>query len=388
MYSLSDNNVYCVYEDHNGRIWAATFAGGINYLTENEDGKVLFINHRNHLKGYPIDPCYKARFITSDNNGRLWVGTTTGAVAFDENFEKPEDVQFYHFSRMPNDTQSLSNNDVHWIIPTTDKELYLATFGGGLNKLISISEDGHGAFKSYSVQDGLPSDVLLSIREDDKQNLWISTENGICKFIPSEERFESYDERSITFPVRFSEAASTLTAKGNMLFGASGGVFIFNPDSIRKSSYVPPIVFSKLTVANEDVVPGEQSLLQADIDDTEQLVLSHDENIFSVQFAALDYTNPQNVQYAYILDGFEKQWTFADKQRSVTYTNLPKGEYVLRVRSTNSDGVWVDNERILNIVILPSFWETPVAYVLYVLFYSDYYSRSRLYPVYYLSVEA
>ena len=88
----------------------------------------------------------------------------------------------------------------------------------------------------------------------------------------------------------------------------------------------------------------------------------------SVHFAALDYTNPQNIQYAYILDGFEKQWTFADKQRSVTYTNLPKGEYVLRVRSTNSDGVWVDNERILDIVILPSFWETPIAYVLYILF--------------------
>ena len=368
MYSLSDNNVYCVYEDHNGRIWAATFGSGINYLTENEDGKVMFINHRNNLKGYPIDPCYKARFITSDNNGRLWVGTTTGAVAFDENFKKPEDVQFYHFSRMPNDTQSLSNNDVHWIIPTKNKELYLATFGGGLNKLVSISEDGHGTFKSYSVQDGLPSDVLLSIREDNKQNLWMSTENGICKFVPSGERFESYDERSITFPVRFSEAASALTAKGSMLFGASGGVFIFNPDSIRKSSYVPPVVFSKLMVTNEEIVPGDKSLLRVDIDDTEQLVLSHKENIFSVQFAALDYTNPQNVQYAYILDGFEKQWTFADKQRNVTYTNLPKGEYVLRVRSTNSDGVWVDNERTLNIVILPSFWETPVAYVLYVLF--------------------
>ena len=98
------------------------------------------------------------------------------------------------------------------------------------------------------------------------------------------------------------------------------------------------------------------------------MVLSHKENIFSVHFAALDYTNPQNIQYAYILDGFEKQWTFADKQRSVTYANLPKGEYVLRVRSTNSDGVWVDNERILDIVILPSFWETPIAYVLYILF--------------------
>ena len=368
IYSLSDNNVYCVYEDHHGRIWAATFAGGINYISQGEHGETVFINHRNNLKGYPIDVCYKARFITSDNNGRLWVGTTTGAVAFDENFKKPEDIQFHHFSRVPNDTKSLSNNDVHWIIATQQKELYLATFGGGLNKLISISEDGHGEFKSYSVLDGLSSDVLLSIREDHKQNLWISTENGICKFVPSGERFENYDERSISFRVRFSEAASTLTSGGDMLFGTSNGLFMFTPDSIRKSSYVPPVVFSKLMVANEDVIPGEKSILKVDLDDTQELVLSHDENIFSVQYAALDYTNPQNIQYAYILDGFEKQWTFADRQRSVTYTNLPKGDYIFRVRSTNSDGVWVDNERILNITILPSFWETPLAYVLYVCF--------------------
>lgn len=366
MYSLSDNNVYCVYEDHHGRIWAATFGGGINYITQNQEGETLFINHRNNLKGYPIDLCYRTRFITSDNNGRMWVGTTTGAIAFDENFKKPEDIQFHHFSRVPNDTNSLSNNDVHWIIPTKKKELYLATFGGGLNKLLSISKDGHGEFKSYSVLDGLSSDVLLSIREDHKQNLWLSTENGICKFIPSEERFENYDERSISFRVRFSEAASVLTSKGNVMFGTSNGVFMFNPDSIRKSSYVPPIVFGKLMVNNEDVTPGKESILKVDLDDTEKLVLSHDENIFSVQYAALDYTNPQNIQYAYMLDGFEKQWTFADKQRSVTYTNLPKGDYVFRVRSTNSDGAWAENERTLNITVLPSFWETPLAYILYI----------------------
>lgn len=139
------------------------------------------------------------------------------------------------------------------------------------------------------------------------------------------------------------------------MFGTSNGVFMFNPDSIRKSSYVPPIVFGKLMVNNEDVTPEKESILKVDLDDTEKLVLSHDENIFSVQYAALDYTNPQNIQYAYILDGFEKQWTFADKQRSVTYTNLPKGDYVFRVRSTNSDGAWVENERTLDIVILPSY---------------------------------
>lgn len=368
MYSLSDNNVYCVYEDRKGRIWMATFAGGINYLSKDGKGRDIFINHRNNLKGYPIDLCYKARYITSDHAGRLWVGTTAGAVAFKEDFENPEDIQFYHFSRIPDDTKSLSNNDVHWIISTRNHELFLATFGGGLNKLLSISKDGHGEFRSYSVLDGLSSDVLLAIREDSKQNLWISSENGISKFNPAEEKFENYDERSITFPVRFSEATSALTSKGNVLFGASKGIFMFNPDSIRKSTYVPPIVFSKLLIANENVTPGEDSILEVDLDDTPELQLSHDENIFSIHYAALDYTNPENVQYAYILDGFEKEWTMAEKQRSVTYTNLPKGHYVFRVRSTNSDGVWVENERALNIVVLPSFWETPLAYILYVLF--------------------
>lgn len=368
MYSLSDNNVYCVYEDHYKRIWVATFAGGINYLSENKEGKPVFINHRNNLKGYPIDPCHKARFITSDHNGHLWVGTTTGTVVFNEKFEKPEDLKFYHFSRVPDDTKSLSNNDVHWILSTRKKELYLATFGGGLNKVVSIDKDGNGVFKSYSVVDGLSSDVILSMREDSKGNLWLSTENGVCKFNPANKQFENFDEHSITFPVRFSEAASALTSKGDMAFGSSNGVFIFNPDSISKSSYVPPVVFTRLTIENQVVEPGENSLLKVDLDDTSELTLSHDENMFSIQYAALDYTNPQNIQYMYKLDGLEKEWISADKQRSATYTNLSKGHYLFRVRSTNSDGVWVDNERTLDIVILPSFWETPIAYVLYVVF--------------------
>ena len=368
MYSLSNDNVYCVYEDHNGRIWVATFANGINYISKDKAGNTIFVNHRNNLKGYPIDLCYKTRFITSDNNGHLWVGTTAGAVAFDENFKTPEEIQFHHFSRNPNDAKSLSNNDVHWIIATKKKELYLATFGGGLNKLLSIDKDGNGVFKSYSVLDGLPSDVLLSIREDKKQNLWMSTENGISKFIPGEERFENYDDRSITFRVRFSEAASAVTSKGKMLFGASNGIFMFDPDSINKSRFVPPIVLSKLVIANQDIVPGEGSVLKVGLDDTKELVLSHKENIFAIQYAALDYTNPQNIQYAYILEGFEHQWTYADRLRNATYTNLPKGHYTFKVRSTNSDGVWVDNTRFLDIVVLPSFWETPLAYFLYVLF--------------------
>ncbi len=367
-YSLSNDNVYCVYEDHHGRIWVATFANGINYLTYDKDGKALFISHRNNLKGYPINPCYRARFITSDNNGRLWVGTTAGAVAFDEDFTNPEDVVFHHFARIPDDPESLSNNDVHWITPTYNKELFLGTFGGGLNKLIAINEDGTGDFKSYSVFDGLSSDVVLSIREDKKHNLWLGTENGLSKFDPAAETFDNYSYRSISFRVRFSEAASAVLSSGEMAFGASSGTLFFNPDSVRKSSYVPPIVFSNLVIANKNVEPGKESILKMGLDDTRKLELSHKENLFTIQYAALDFTNPGNVQYAYMLEGLDDHWSYVDKLRSATFTSLPKGHYVFKVRSTNSDGVWVDNERSLDIVVLPSFWETSFAYFLYVLF--------------------
>ena len=368
IYSLSDNNVYCVYEDARGRIWVATFAGGINYLVRSQDGREIFVSHRNNLKGYPINDCYKARFITGDGQGHIWIGTTVGALMVDEGFESPEDAKFHHFIRVPEDLHSLSNNDVHWIVSTREKELYLATFGGGLNKLVSLDKEGNARFRCYSVEDGLPSDVLLSVREDGKGNLWMSTENGISKFIPSVGKFENYNDKDISYRVRFSEAASAGTSLGNILFGTSDGIFIFNPDSTRKSSYVPSIVLSKLLIANEDVMPGDDSVLKRGLDDVSKLVLSHRENIFTIQYAALDYSAPAEIQYAYILDGFEKAWNYVGKQRMATYTNLPKGHYVFKVRSTNADGVWTDNVRTLEIEILPSFWETPFAYFLYVLF--------------------
>lgn len=134
-----------------------------------------------------------------------------------------------------------------------------------------------------------------------------------------------------------------------------------------ESIYEPPVIFTQLLLANNTVIPGTAPLKECTIDDIERLTLSHKENIFTIQFAALDYTTPSDIQYAYILDGFEKNWNYVGKQRMTTYTNLPKGDYVFKVRSTNSDGVWIDNTRKLNIRILPSFWETTLAYFIYVL---------------------
>ncbi|MDR2917672.1 MAG: response regulator, partial [Tannerella sp.] len=368
IYSLSDDNIYSVHQDYNGRIWIATFGYGINYIEKREDGTFGFINSRNDLKNYPIDRCYRTRFITSDDSGQIWVGTTVGVLTFDADFKNPDEVVFEHYMHKEGEINSLSNNDVHWITVTEDKDIYLATFGGGLNRFIpSFDKSKPSCFESYTKENGLSSDMLLSMQEDGNKNLWICTENGISRFSMLTGQFENYDRKSLNFQTRFNEAAVVRRYDKRFLFGTSDGLLFFNPDSVSKNDYVPSIVFTRLQVKGENVVPGEDGIIRNVINDVHGLTLSHKENIFSLQYSALDMANPEYIKYAYTLEGFEDNWSYVEGQRVATYTNLPKGNYLFKVKSTNGDGVWVENVRTLPITVLPSFWETPYAYVLYVL---------------------
>ena len=367
IYSISDDDVYCVYEDAKGKLWIATYGGGLNYLDYDKNNEAIFINHRNHLKSYPINQCYRIRFITSDYRGNIWVGTTTGLLTFKDDFVDPERIIFNHYTRIPGDINSLSNSDVHNIFLTRKEELYVATFGGGLNKLISTNGE-KARFQSYTILDGLPSDIILSIEEDKHGNLWIATEEEICKFTPETQTMENYTPKF--FPVRFhfNEGASIITQTGNILVNTNKGILIFNPDSVHKSNYAPPIVLTQFQLGDKIISPGDEStILSVDIDDTPQITLSHKNNAFSMQYAALDMRFPQDISYAYMLKGFEEDWNYVGKRRIATYTNIPKGEYTFVVRSTNSDGVWTGNTRSIAIKILPSFWETPWAFLLYAL---------------------
>lgn len=366
-YSLSDNDVYSVYEDVKRRIWVATYGGGINYLSVDSNGKERFIHARNRLKNYPIDLCYKARFVTGDRRGRLWIGTTMGALVTDVDFERPEELRFVHLHNEVNNPQSLSNNDVHWVLSTRSDTVYVATFGGGLNRLISLDAEGKARFCHYGLREGLASEEVLSLREDGDGNLWMSTENGLSRFTPATGGFVNFYDKEVAKHTRFSEAASERTSWGNMLFGTSNGICYFNPDSTRRSDFVPPIVLSGLRVEGRDVQPSPRTLLPVAPDDLGKLVLTHREKGFSLSFAALDYTEPRNIRYAYQLEGFDKAWNYVGTLHTATYTSLPKGEYLFKVRSTNADGVWTDNVRVLPVEILPSFWETPFACFLYVL---------------------
>lgn len=368
-YSLSDNNIYTIFEDNKGRIWIGTYGGGINLLETQEDGSIRFINPRNELKSYPIREAARIRHINQSRQGAMYVGTTEGLLVFDPDFKKPEDISYSLFTRLPGKPESLNNNDVHFICITASAEVFLATFGGGLNKILKTTEKGFPLkFGSYTTRHGLPSDVILSVVEDEQGKLWISNENNLSKFDPITERFETYsDIKGFMHVSSFSEASTIRLHSNKLVFGYSNGMVTFFPGQIVNSNYSPKIVFTGFHLFNIEQPIGKNSPLKAHIDDTDKLVLTHRQNFFSIEFASLDFINPATIMYAYQLQGFDNEWNYVHKQRIANYTNLPHGYYTFRVKSTNSEGVWVDNERILSIRVKPSFWQTPWATALYAL---------------------
>lgn len=366
IYSLSHNDVYNIFEDSKHRIWVATYGGGLNYMVPDKNGRYRFINYRNNMKNYPMRDCSRIRSISEDDLGNIWVGTTGGVLTFNSDFTLPEDIIFDKFSSTMKDTLSLKSNDIHYVYFTATG-LYAITYGGGLSKLIK-KKNGEIFFKTYSMKDGMPSDIVFSAIEDDKHCLWLATENGLSKFDPFTEIFDNYPLKVQQSDVLFNEGVAVKNGNGEIIINTNKGLCHFFPNRVSKSLYVPRIVFSDLHIGNEALRPGiEDSPLAMELDDIPELILSHHDNIFTIQYAALDMTGNANIVYAYMLEGLDNTWKYVGGQRSVTYTNLKKGRYKLKIKSTNADGVWVENTRVLPIIVLPSFWETGWAYSLYIL---------------------
>lgn len=363
--SLSGNDVYSLHEDAAHRLWVATFDGGVSYADLDDPAGIRFYHAGNRLEHYPIETCRRTRFVTSDGQGRIWVGSAAGLLTCSGNFRQPEDAQFQLFTRIPQDAGSLSNNDVHGIHYTHSGQMYVTTFGGGLSRLDSLTDRG-ARFSSLTTRDGLPSDILLSIEEDGEGRLWMATEEELCKLNPQTLHVETYTSKAFPTHVIFNEGAALKTRDGRLMFNTRNGVISFHPDSVRANEFDPHIIFTDFRQEDERIQPKPGGLLTTGIDETPAIRLPHDRNSFSITFSALDFRYPASISYAYRLEGFEENWNYIGNQRTATYTNLPKGHYTLMVRSTNSDGIWTDNVRTMDFVILPSFWETPWARLLLV----------------------
>ena len=384
--SLPNNYVWSIFTDSNSDLWVGTGIGlarldietgrftsyshraenateqepGVVFTLAEDSGGVLWLGTRNGIgRFYPRTGSYiPERFDLPGAPGTgdrvvsmlmeagdvLWFGTMDrGLYRFDIRARTLENYQ-----ANPDVPGSLAHNTVFAIHRDARGVLWVATGGGGLNRF----EPGSGTFHIYAEKEGLPSSVIYGVLEDAEGNLWMSTNFGVTRFNPIAVTFRNFTVNDGLASMDFNMNALARAPNGAMYFGSVRGLNAFYPERIFENNYVPPIALTLLTREGkplaEEGLPGVPS----------EIVLSWPGNSFEFEFTALSFADTAHNQYAYKLEGFDPDWYYLGTRRNGRYTNLPGGEYVLRLKAANSDGVW--NERPLDIPVrvIPPYWET------------------------------
>lgn len=353
-----------IVKDSSGRIWVGTQESGLSYITGyDKANKPLF---KNYLPAYGVKGALQNERVSCllvDSKKRLWIGTYKGLHLY-----QPATDQFKVFIQGNESKNSISNNTILCLAEDKFGNIWAGT-QYGLNKITGY--DGEKlAVTSYTTKEGLPSDYVHAVIPDQKGNIWASTNKGIIRFNQSNNSFAVFDKRDAVQSIVFSENASCKDRNGRFYFGGLEGLTYFFPDSIQISQFHPPIYFTNLTVNNIPYEFGsgktDSTILKKPFYETDSITLSHKENIFSVEFAALDYHAPDKNEYMYKLEGLNDEWVYAGNNRLVSFTNLQPGTYKLKVKATNSDKRWNPAAHELTIKILPPPWKTWWAYSIYI----------------------
>ena len=341
-WSINCNSIYSIIEDSRGRIILGTYGGGINIITDPQQKHPHFVNRQNLLRNYPAT-AVEIHDICEAPGHVLLIATNKGFYTCSLD-KRPQETTFFGNRRVPSDSESLSNDQVMSILQTRSGAIYLGTYGGGINKVSSSNLlSDNIRFKTLTTDDGMLSDVVLNLTEAPSGNIWTVSEHSIMEYSPRRQLFTNYSEGTFLDGFSFSEMRPVyLAASRTLLLGTTQGLISMNTVSSGKSSFVPPIRF----------------------DCTDTVSLSPDDRSMSITFSALDLNATQPIQYAYMLEGVDHNWLYTTDHR-VNLSNIPAGTFRLRVRSTNGDGVWVDNERFITICRTPHFNERPVAWMLY-----------------------
>lgn len=365
---LPQKEVYSVFEDQQHNIWIATE----NYFSRLIDiEKGTFQNFRYLLSASNDEQVRPV--ICQDKKGIFWIGTKNGLIRFDY-----ENRYFETFKNDPKNPQSLNNDFIKSVYADNNKSqniLWLGTSGGGLNKF----DIDDGTFKHFTEKDGLPNNVVYGILPDGNGNLWLSTNKGLSRFNPRDNSFRNFDVNDGLQSNEFNTGAYYLSKSGEMFFGGIKGLNYFHPDEIKDNPYKPQIVITNLKLGDRYLnVKNDKNILQKSISETDRIELSHDEDVITFEFAALDYSAPSKNKFAYKLENFNKDWIYSGSNRSATFTHLPPGEYVFRVKGSNNDGVWNEEGFALAVIVKPPWWSTWWAYIIYgLVFVSGLYFTRR-----------
>ena len=341
--SLSHDVILALLLDHQGAVWAGT-EDGLNRM-DMRTGR--FTAYR--FNG-PLDSRIY-RVLAEDRDGSIWMGT------YEQGLQKL-DVRtgtIIAYKNDPKAANSLSSNRMNALCIDHSGTLWVGT-QNGLNRF----DRRTGEFTVFNERDGLPNNAIMGILEDAAGNLWLATLNGLSKFDPQAKTFKNYyTDEGLAGNQFIDSNVYFKSAQVEMFSGGPSGITAFYPERVIDNPFVPPIVLTDFRLFNNPVRVGEKSVLRKSISYTDALKLSHQQNIFSIEFSSLSYANPQRNRYRYMLEPLEKTWNeVGSNQRLVTYTTLPPGRYTFRVQGSSSSGVWNVNGVSVVLTILPPWYQT------------------------------
>lgn len=393
-YSLSANYVLSLVEDHQGTIFTGTAKGLHIFHPEENRFSEFQINHKKPFANSAIGPMMvdaennlwlfadsrglykmndKGRELThyplsntgeyssinaifQDSKRRVWIGTGSGLV-----LHQREGEQLQFFKHVPSDEATISNNIITCITEDTNGRIWVGTIAG-----LNLYDEKQGAFKSYRVSDGLSNEYIYGALVDDNGEIWISTNKGINRFNPETETFTVYDKADGLQSNEFNGRAYFKDENGLLYFGGVNGLSIFHPDSIQESTNTPNVVLTNFLLFNKPVRVSDSSALHQSLDLIEEITLDHTEDMFAFEFSALNYAQAEKNQFAYRLDPFNSDWIYTNaKDRKAVYTRVPPGTYTFQVKASNDDGYWTPEAKEITVKILPAWWQTWWAKMLY-----------------------
>ncbi len=295
--------------------------------------------------------------ILEDSNGLLWVGSyTSGLFTYDL-----KNHQVRHFQKSEKEG-SIKGNHVFHIKEDSRKRIWVATNGGGF----CLYQPEKNNFRSWTTFDGLPNNTVKGILEDNHSNLWLATNEGLSKFNFEKNTFKNYSQADGLQGSEFLINAFAKSKSGEMFFGGTGGMNVFHPDSLTESKKFPPVYVTGFRLFNKPIAVGQKdSPLQKDISVTDEIEFKANQNVFSIEYTALDFQSLKNNQYAYMLEGFDEDWNYVGTQRVANYTNLSAGTYTFKVKASNNDGVWNPQEATIKIIVLPPWYKSWWAFLIY-----------------------
>lgn len=354
---ISNNQVNAILCDKEGFLWIGTRDGLDKMIDTIEGSPPYFISYK---KNYASSNSLSDNYITAlyqDHKGFLWIGTYSMGL----NRMDLKTGKIKNYVNNAADSSTIGSNGIHTIFEDHLGVLWIGTAGGGLNKLNADEK----TFKHYYQKDGLASNEIMAIIEDHSGYLWISTSKGLSKFDPLNEKFINFDITDGLLNDGFNWGASYQDENGWVYFGTNSGLIYFLPSEIKLNSYVPDIVITKITILEDDKWKSKDVFISRYNSSDNDIVLDYDENMFSLEFAAMDYTNPNENTFQYKIDEINNEWVDYGNKRSIMITNLQPGKtYTLRVRGTNNDKLLNNEGIVLTVIVRPPFYNTKAFYLI------------------------